>query len=132
VVLAVGALGQLQFAQDDGAGCVELAHHCGILGGAEVLIDRHAGRGRHPLRRAQILDRDRHAVERPADLAAHDLGLGGAGLNQRRLGHHMGETLELAVQPFDACQFRRCRLDRRDFARVKTAGKFGQVKIVKA
>ena len=121
----------MQFAEDDGTSCVELAHDGGILGGVEVLIDRHAGRRWHALCPAQILDRDRHAVEWPADLAARDLGLGGAGLNQRRLGHHMGETLELAVQPFDARQFDRCRLDRRDFARVKTAGKFGQVKIVK-
>jgi hypothetical protein len=130
VVLAVGALGQLQFAQDDGTGCVELAHDCGILGGAEVLIDRHAGCCRYALCPAQILDCDRHAVEWPADLATHDLGFDGAGLNQRRLGHRMGIALELAVEPFDARQLRGRGLHRRDLARVDAAGQFGKVKIV--
>jgi hypothetical protein len=93
VVLAVGALGQLQLAQDDRARRIQLAHHRGILGGTEILIDRHAGGCRHPLRPAQILDRDRHAVQWATDLAAHDLGLGRASLDQRRLGHHVGIAL---------------------------------------
>ena len=85
---------------------------------------------RHALGPAQILDRDRHAVQRPPDLAAHDLGLGRAGLDQRRFGHHVRVTLELAVQLLDARQLG-CRcLHRRDFARVDTAGQFGKFKIV--
>jgi hypothetical protein len=69
-------------------------------------------------------------VQRPAHLAAHDLHLGDAGLNQRRLSHHMGVTLELAVQPFDARQLGGRGLYRRDFARVDAARQFGKFKIV--
>ena len=130
MVLGVGALGQLQFAQDDRARRIELAHDCGIRSGTEVLIDRHAGRGRHALCPAQILDRDRHAVEWPTDLAAHDLGLGRTSLDQRCLSHPMGIALELAVELFDARKLCCCRLDRRDFARVDAAGQFGKFKIV--
>ena len=69
-------------------------------------------------------------MERAADLAAHDLGLCGAGLDQRRLGHHVRIALELAVQPFDAGQLRGRGLHRRDLACVDAARQFGQVKIV--
>jgi hypothetical protein len=81
-------------------------------------------------RPAQILDRDRHPVEWPTDLAAHDLGLGRAGLDQRRLSHHMGIALEAAVEPFDTRQLGGRGLYRRDFACVKTAGQFGKFKMV--
>ena len=101
-MLGPGTLGQLQLAENDRAGRIELAHHGGILGGTEVPVDRHAGRRRHALCPAQVLHRDRHAMQWPADLAAHDLGLGGTGLHQRCLGHHVCVALELAVQLLDA------------------------------
>jgi len=69
-------------------------------------------------------------VERPADLAAHDLGLGRARLDQCCLSHHVGVALERAVGVFDTCELRCGGLYRRDFACVHAARQFGELEIV--
>jgi hypothetical protein len=130
VVIGVGTLGQLQLAQCDGTGGIQPAHHRGILGGMEVLVDRHARGGRHALRPAQILHRDRHAMQRSADLATHDLGLGGACLAERCLRHDVGIALEHAVRRLDTRELRRRGLHRGNFPRLDAARQFGQFEIM--
>jgi hypothetical protein len=120
----------LEFAQNDGTRRIELPHHCGILGWTEVAVDRHAGSRRHTLCPAQVLYRDRHAMQRPTDFATHDFGLGRASLYQRCLGHHVGVALEHAVGLLDPRELRCCGLHRGNLARVDAAGQFGELKIV--
>jgi hypothetical protein len=129
-MLGPGTLSELQLAQNDRAGGIQLVHHCGILGGTKVFINRCARGRRYALCPAQIFHRDRHAVQRATDLATHDLGLGRAGLNQLRFGHYMGVALELAVQLLDTPKLGFRRIQRRKFTRVDAAGEFGEFEIV--
>ena len=63
-----------------------------------------------------VLDADRHAVQRPARPAGRDLGLGGLRRRHRRLAVEPDEDVELRVEPLDALEQRLHQLDRREFA----------------
>ena len=76
VVIGVGAFGLLQLAEDDRARILQARDDGGILGRTVVAMDGHAVRGRCALDPAKILDRNRHAVQRPLDLAGRDFLFG--------------------------------------------------------
>ena len=126
-----GAFGELQLAQQDGAGLGEALDDRRIVVGPEVLVDRHAGGGRNALGVAEVLHRDRHAVQRPAIGAAPDLGLGLARLLQREVGGDGGVALQPAVEFADALQHGLGQRDRRERAHLDAARDVEEVEIVK-
>ena len=82
MVRAERAFGHLQLAQDHRAVGLEPRHHGGVLGRHVVAMDRHAGGGGNARGVAQILHRNRHAVQWPAPLACGDLAVGARGVGQ--------------------------------------------------
>ena len=86
MVVGERALGELQLAEQDGAGLAQLAHDGRVDARDEVAVQRHARRGGDAFGPAQVLDRDRHAVQLRQDLAPADHLLGRARLRQRELG----------------------------------------------
>src|SRR5580700_166333 len=66
VVVGVGPLGHLQFAEDDRAGVPESGDGGGVLAGPVVPVDGHPGRGGRVLGPEQVLNGYRYAVQRPA------------------------------------------------------------------
>ena len=59
-----------------------------------------------------VLDADRHAVQRPAHAARGDLGLGGARGVHRGIGVQPDEGVQLRIEPLDARQQRVQQFDR--------------------
>jgi hypothetical protein len=119
MVRAEGAFGHLQLAQDHRAAGLETGHHRGVLFGHVVTMDGHAGRGRDAFGLAEILDRDRHAVQRPARAAGSGLGIARGGIRQRPLGRQGGVALELGIEAGDAVEERPGRLHRGELARLQ-------------
>ena len=115
----VGALGHLQLAQDDRARLLQSRHDGRVRGGNVLAVNRHAGGGRHARGVAQILHRDRHAVQRAARLARSGLGVEARGVLQRTFGRHRGIALEPGIERLDAVENRPGRLDRRQLARLQ-------------
>ena len=64
-------------------------------------------------------------MERPAILAASDLGFGGAGLLERQLGRHAGEGVESAGVEPDALEVGFGELDRGQAARLDARRQLG-------
>lgn len=120
MVARIGALGQGELAEDDGAGGTKAGRHCAVLGGAEVAVDRHTTRGRRVMAPAEVLDRDRHAVKRTANPAGRDLALRRRGFRQGSLRHHRLIGPKRAVERGDAIEHRPCERERRQLARVET------------
>ena len=84
-------------------------------------MDRHAGGGRHAFGVAEILDRDRHAVQRAARAAGRGLGIARRGIGQRALGRQGGVALELGIEPLDAVEQRPGGIDGAELARLQLA-----------
>jgi hypothetical protein len=95
-----------------------------------IPVDRHAGRGGHALGPAQILHRDRHAVQRSAIATAGDLRLRRLGLRHRGLRHHQHIAAELAVERGDAIELRARHRDRRDLARPDARRQLHELEVV--
>src|SRR6185312_11451412 len=121
MVRAERAFGHLQLAQDHRALGLETGHHGGVLGRDVVAMDHHAGGGRHASGVAQVLDRDRHAVQRSARAASRSLGIARRGIGQRTLGRQGGEALEPGIDPPDAVEQRAGEIDRAELARLQLA-----------
>ncbi|MEY9395683.1 hypothetical protein ABIF79_002058 [Bradyrhizobium japonicum] len=118
MMIGVGAFGLLQLAEDDGAGILQPRNYRCILGGTEISMNRHAMGRRRALGPAEILDRHWHTMQRPLDLAGSDLLLGRGSVRERRVSHHISETLELAVELLDPPEHRFGRFDRRQLLRL--------------
>ena len=105
-----------QLAQHDRAGAAQ-PRDADRVGGRDI-VDQDLGMaGRRQAGDIDdVLDADRHAVQRAARPARHDLGLGGPGRVHRRLGVEPDEDMQLRVEPLDALQQRRRQLDRRQLA----------------
>jgi hypothetical protein len=117
VVVRERAFGQLQLAEQHRARLAQLAHDRRIECRHEVAVQRHPGRGDDAFGVAEVLDRDRHAVQLRQDLAPADHLLGAARLRQRELGGHAGIRLQCRVEALDPAQQVLGQLDRRDLAR---------------
>ena len=72
-----------------------------------------------------VLDADRHAVQRPADPARRDLGLGRPRRRHRRLAVEADEGVEPGIEPLDAGEQRLHQLDRRKFLGGDRLGRRG-------
>ena len=106
MVVGERALGELELAEQDGAGLAQLAHDGRVERRHEVAVQRHARRGRDAFGAAQVLDRDRHAVQLRQDLPPSDHLLGVARLRERELGRDEGVRLQRRVEPLDPAQHR--------------------------
>jgi hypothetical protein len=111
-----------QLAHDDGAGLAQFADDDGVGGGDVVDQDLGVAGGRQPGDVDDVLDPDRHAVQRAADAPGGDLGLGVAGHRHGGLAVHPDEGVEPVVQAFDAVEQRGHQLDRRQGPCRKRAG----------
>ena len=62
-----------------------------------------------------VLDPDRHAMERAARAAGHDLGLGRLRRGQRGVAIELDEDIEPGVEPLNALKQRLHQIDARKF-----------------
>jgi len=69
----------------------------------------------HAAHRLVVLDRDRHAVQRPDRLAAGQRTIGGAGGLHRFIGREIGEGVQLGLECRDAVEHGSRELDGRQF-----------------
>ena len=101
---AKGEFMRRKLAEDDRAGLAQLGDHHRV-GRLDVVEQnfRVAGGGQAG-DVDDVLDADRHAVQRAADVAGGDLALRGAGGIQRGVGVQVDEDVELRVELFDARQ----------------------------
>ena len=129
---ADGEFVRRELAHDDGAGAAQPRHAHRI--GRRDIVDqdlRMAGR-RQARDIDDVLDADRHAMQRTAQAARRDLGFGGPGRVHRRLAVEPDEDVQLRVEPGDALQQRRHQLDRREFAggdRLRRVGRGHPVQV---
>src|SRR5215210_2129749 len=117
---AVGELVRVRLAEEDRPALLEPADDRGIRGRNVVFKEGGAHRGTHALGADQVLDADRHAVERASVLSGQDLLLRPRRLLQRILRQHGDEGVELPVDGFDALEERTHDLDRRETALSKS------------
>ena len=103
----VGVLAHVERADQHRAGRLEPRDQRGVGRGGRVLaVDLGAGQRRQAGHVEQVLDRERHAGERPERLAARPGGIDRPRLGQRALARHRRERVEHAVALGDARQRR--------------------------
>src|SRR5260370_419223 len=83
-----GQLGHVELAEADRAGGEEPGPRGAVMLGDEVLRGPGAARGRQATDEAEILERERHAVERPPPLSPPRVVLEAAGRGQGALAGH--------------------------------------------
>jgi len=104
MVGAERALGHLQLAEQHRASLAQAAHHSAIHRGNEVAMDHGAGRSRDTGGPAQILDRDRHAMQGSDGLATSQPGIDVGRLRECKLGCQACIGMKPRVEPLDAPQ----------------------------
>ena len=109
---ADGELVGRELPQDDRAGLAQLRDHRRIGRGDVVHQDLGMARGRQAGDIDDVLDADRHAVQRPSHTARGDLGLGRACGVHRGIGIQPDEGVQLRIEPLDARQQRVQQFDR--------------------
>jgi hypothetical protein len=106
MVVGIRAFGELGFADEDRAGGLQAPHHRRVAGRHGLAAQPHAGAGGHAFDVEQVLDRDRHAVQRTAPCVCRDLFVGRVGLCERGVGHHQRVRMQVAVErrdPVEQC-----------------------------
>jgi hypothetical protein len=83
VVIGVGTFGLLQLAENDRACILQTRDNRGILARTKVAMDCHPMGSRRALHPTEIFDSDRHAVQRPLDLAGCDFLFGDGCFRER-------------------------------------------------
>jgi len=96
--------GHRQLAEDDRSRAFETLHHSAGVRRDEVPMDAHPGRGRRIIGVAQILDRDRHAVERAAPETAVEFRLCLPRFGHRAIGEQRRIGFQRALMPTDPRQ----------------------------
>src|SRR5580765_3782070 len=117
MVVGERSLGKLELPKQDGAGLAQLADDGRIDVRDEGAVQRHSCRRGNSFGPAQVLDRDRHAVELRQELAPPDHLLGGARLRQRQLRRDERIRLQGRIDTLDPAQHRLGQLNGRDLAR---------------
>ena len=130
VMVGVGTFGELQLAHDHRAGAAQALHDGRVLIGLEVGVDRHARGSGNALGPAQVLHRDRRAMQRATNLALRDFGVGAPRVGQRAVGHQGGVALERTVELLNATELRLGRVNARNFARLNAPRDVEQFEIV--
>ena len=125
------ALRELELSEKDRAGFPE-PHHRGAVVVRNVVIQQgHPGPSPYSLGPAQVLDRNRDAVQRSSDLPCLDLPVRRFRRTHRRVGHEDRECVQAAVERGDAVQNGSGHLDRGDFSAMDALPDLHQALIVK-
>ena len=95
-----------------------------------VAVQRHSMRGGDAPGPQQVLERQRHAVQRTAAAALRDLGVGAAGVLHRLLRHHRHVAVQPRVHGLDARQHVAGHLFRRNAAGLDLAPHLQQFEMV--
>jgi hypothetical protein len=106
-----------ELAENNGAGAAQPRHADRVGSGDIVGEDLGMARRRQPGDIDDILDADRHAVQRPARAAGHDLGLGRPRRGGRRVAIEPDKRMQPRIEALDAVEERHRQLDRRQLAR---------------
>ena len=115
-------LGHVQLAQEHRARLGQLRHDRGVVGRLEIGVDRHPAGGSDALGEAQILHRDRDAVQGAPVEPLADLGLRLSRLLQREVGRYGGVTLETGIEGLDPGEDGLGDLNRGEIARGDVLG----------
>jgi hypothetical protein len=127
---AEGSFGELQLAQEHGAGLPQPDDDRCISIGAMILVDGHAGSRRNALGMTEILHGDRHAMQGSTKCAAGDLAIGTARLSQGQVRSEGSVTFQAGLEPGDAIKKCLSHLDRRKLARLDATADFDEVEVV--
>ena len=130
MVVGIGALGQLQLAEDDRPGFPESGDDSRIFAGTILTMDFHARGGRCIAGPAKVLDGDGHAVKRSPHLAASYFLVCDARLLQCRGGHDMRVALQLAIEAGDAIELGLGHLHRGQIALLDAPSNFNEFGVV--
>src|SRR5436190_1543110 len=95
------------------------------------LQSRDAVGGRCALDPAKILDRDRHAVQRPLDLSGSDFPFGNGRFRKGGISHDVSVAFEPAIEPRDPVEHRPRHLYRRQLFRMYLLPNLDQPEVTK-
>jgi hypothetical protein len=113
--IEVGELGRVHLAEDDGALRLEREDDLGVVAGGRRGGPRAAvGSRRQALDVDDVLDGDRHAVQRPADAALGRLRLALGGNGKGALAVHLAPALHVRIGFPDAIEIAARERDRRE------------------
>ena len=112
-----------ELAQDDRAGALKSRHRLGVVVGNEAGERLRATLGCKPGGIEDVLDSNRHAVERPAKapLASFAVEFGGGAARPRAI--YRDPRLDRAVEQIDPCKRRVDQLDGRDLVLADKTGR---------
>ena len=109
----VGQLGHLRLGHDDGPAVAEIFRHRRFVGRHEAVEDERATGGGHVGGLDVVLDGDRNAVQRPADVSLLALAIALVGLFER-IGVHGDRRVQLVLIRGDAREALQHELSRGD------------------
>src|SRR6516164_8797090 len=115
MVAGHGALGEIELAEEHGPRVLQTGNDGGVVIRGEVEPDTSTASGRDAFREAEILDGNRHTMERPTIAPGHDLGLGLPGLSQRGVRHDYRIRIESGIERVDSSKLSLRHLDWRQF-----------------
>ncbi len=122
---AIGELHRVGLADDDHPLRDQAPGDGGGAGGEPGPVGGRAAHGDAALDVDQVLQRDRHPVERPDRVAGADRPVGALRREARIVGEHRGEGLELRLAGRDGLEHRLHGLDRRDRFAGNSLGELG-------
>ncbi len=125
----IGELQQVALADQHRPGLLQAAGDGGGCGGHPVAPDTRGGGRACAGGVDQILERDRHAVQRAAVDSLEELDLGLARLLQRRPLQHRDKAIEAPIQPADAIEDGARRLDGREGMRAVAPAERGDIRV---
>jgi hypothetical protein len=117
MVLAEGAFMQVQLAEDDGAGHLQPMYRRAVELRHEVLVHAHTESRRNALSEIEILEGDRHAVQRATIASRRNFDRRTPRLNAGRFRGHEEVTVQLRIERCDPVQYGLKQIDRRQLAR---------------
>ncbi len=131
-VLVRGAHRELvhgELAEQDGPGGLEASDRGAVIGRLEALQDLRAGRRFDALLAEEILQRDRHTIERRERGVGLEPGVGGGGLLEGLRRADPEEGMDLRIDALDSAELGLRDLDSRELARVQLLRELGEREI---
>ena len=122
MIAGIDAFGGRQLAEHDGAGGAKPRRGRRLVRRLEVGIDRRAETGGNIGRVEHVLDRHRHAMQRPAPVPGSDFGIRLPGSRSRDLGRYGGIGMQPAIMFGDARQHQFGEFERGDAAGADRIG----------
>ena len=109
-------LGQMQLAEEHGAGSIEALDHGGIRSGSPIAQELAGTGSRDAFCPAEILDGDGYTMQRPAPLTGGDFLVGSLGLVQCRIIQDGEVCAQRRVERMNPIEHSTRSRDRRNFA----------------